>query len=375
MRKFICALLTTAILSISAVTAFAAETADYSTVGIVYGDVDGNGSVSIDDATFLQKYLAGFTMPDYFVSAAADVDGDSEITVSDVTCIQKYLAGFSSGTGRAGENVMFETEHKLVRSVREYMLDYETNDWKLYHTTNIEYENAYPTTIDMVYSDEDFEPTTTFFEYTFENDLPKTCTITDNQSGDVTTITYNNGRQYDFHIDFSNGGYVNTWYQYANGDAYFTSLFHEGYAAGNEYFPEQFDEETDSVQVMTENGLMKKSINTGYYANWNEREPKKWLRFNGTYTAEYDEDGIISVMSADYRMGPSTTQYVYETKKVNGVITEIIEKQPDGNGGYTPMKKCEFEYTDTKISAARYSQMMNYFIIGSGSNYYINNWY
>ena len=189
--------------------------------------------------------------------------------------------------------------------------------------------------MELVYSDEEIGSATTFFDYTFENSLPKTCKITKDNDSYTTTNEYNNGRVYNVHGDFGDGSYINIYYQYANGDGYFTSLLRESLTAGNEYFPEQFAEETDSVQVTVENGLIRKTVNSGYYANWNEREPKKWLRFNGTYTAEYDSDGIAKTMSAVFRNGKDGIQYQIEIKKENGVITEAVVKQPDGSGYLT----------------------------------------
>lgn len=60
-------------------------------VTLVEGDIDGDGKLSITDATAIQKYLAStleFT-PEQL--AIADVNGDGEISVKDVTFIQKYL--------------------------------------------------------------------------------------------------------------------------------------------------------------------------------------------------------------------------------------------------------------------------------------------
>ena len=56
------------------------------------GDVNGDGTVDINDATAIQSYLADL---DYFSSNqifAADVNGDGEVTIDDVTHIQRYLA-------------------------------------------------------------------------------------------------------------------------------------------------------------------------------------------------------------------------------------------------------------------------------------------
>lgn len=270
---------------------------------MIWGDADGDGKVTISDATMIQKYLAEFEMPGNFVLESCDVDGDGSVTVSDVTCIQKYLADFESGTGRTGEKKGAGTAHKLVKSVKKYTVDYLTKEWKLESTTNLTYQNAYPTVIEMVYSDEDLGSATTFLNYTFEKNIPKTCSVTYDYSDEKKTIEYNDGSVYNLHVEYEGGGFSDTWYQYANGDGFFTSLFREDHIAGTDFFPEQFAEETDSVQVTVENGLLKKTVNSGYYANWNEREPKKWLRFNGTYTAEYDSDGIAKTMSAVFRNG------------------------------------------------------------------------
>lgn len=375
MKKVLCAVLAAALLSLSAITVFAAEAAENKALEIIYGDVDGDGKVTALDAVMLQKYLAEFDMPESFEIKAADVNGDNNASVLDVICIQKYLVDAKSGTGRTGEKYTEQTVRRLLKSVKTYMVNYSTKEWELDNTANIEYENAYPTMIEINYSDPDFEPTREVFEYTFENGMPKTCTVKGGGNGETTKIEYNNGRVYDVRTEYKDGGYSNMWYQYANGDGYFTSLFKETYTASSGQFPEQFAEETDSIQVITENGLMKKSVNSGFYANWNERETKKWLRFNGTYTAEYDSDGIASVMSAVFRVGPSAIQNKIEVKKENGVITEAIVKHPNADGGFNESNKFEFEYNDTEISAARYSQMMNYFIVGQGSNYYNNNWY
>ncbi len=65
---------------------------------VLYGDVDGDGAVKINDATAIQRHLAereGCILEegsDAFL--AADVDGDGEITIDDVTLVQQYLCEF-----------------------------------------------------------------------------------------------------------------------------------------------------------------------------------------------------------------------------------------------------------------------------------------
>ena len=58
----------------------------------ILGDVDGDGEVTSLDATLIQRYDAGFNVPESFNLAAADVDGDGNVTIIDVTIIQRYLA-------------------------------------------------------------------------------------------------------------------------------------------------------------------------------------------------------------------------------------------------------------------------------------------
>ena len=68
-----------------------ANTNGFSFVALVEGDIDGDGKLSITDATAIQKYLASTLefIPEQL--AIADVNGDGEISVKDVTFIQKYL--------------------------------------------------------------------------------------------------------------------------------------------------------------------------------------------------------------------------------------------------------------------------------------------
>ncbi len=61
-------------------------------VSVVYGDVNGDGYVSIDDATLVQKYIADIIDFTDDQVAAADTDHDGDISISDVTRIQKYVA-------------------------------------------------------------------------------------------------------------------------------------------------------------------------------------------------------------------------------------------------------------------------------------------
>ncbi len=66
------------------------------------GDVDGDGEITIADATLIQRRgieLENFTA---LQDALADVNNDGRISILDVTCVQKYLAERTDGTGDTG---------------------------------------------------------------------------------------------------------------------------------------------------------------------------------------------------------------------------------------------------------------------------------
>lgn len=74
---------------------------DEDAIGII-GDVNGDGQVTIDDATLIQRRGVELVTFDETQEALADVNGDGRISILDVTCIQKYLAERPDGTGDAG---------------------------------------------------------------------------------------------------------------------------------------------------------------------------------------------------------------------------------------------------------------------------------
>ena len=60
------------------------------------GDVDGDGEVTIVDATFIQRKLASIPIPFEFNETVADTDGDNDVSVIDATYIQRWLASLPS---------------------------------------------------------------------------------------------------------------------------------------------------------------------------------------------------------------------------------------------------------------------------------------
>lgn len=59
----------------------------------IKGDADGDGEVSIIDATVIQRYNASIISAYDFYKPLGDVDGDSDVTVIDATMIQRKEAG------------------------------------------------------------------------------------------------------------------------------------------------------------------------------------------------------------------------------------------------------------------------------------------
>lgn len=57
------------------------------------GDVNGDGHITIPDATLIQKYLSGMKSSEKFYSQYADFDRSGKIDIADATTIQKYLSG------------------------------------------------------------------------------------------------------------------------------------------------------------------------------------------------------------------------------------------------------------------------------------------
>ena len=70
----------------------------------ILGDADGDGNVSIVDATYIQRHLANLSVTETFSILAADADGDGNVTIVDATYIQRFLAALSCPDG-IGESV------------------------------------------------------------------------------------------------------------------------------------------------------------------------------------------------------------------------------------------------------------------------------
>ena len=170
--------------------------------------------------------------------------------------------------------------------------------------TRFRYENGYPVEKAVTYPESN-EIELTFFEYEFADGLPVSMSQTVNGSSSVRTTEYKDALPYEILIE-SGGGISRSriLLQYTDRGPYFTLLFSSREESGGEGGVPFVMEEADSVSVTLKGGVMVRSVNTGIYANWNEGDEREWMRFNGTYTAYYDDNGILTGTSSAFRAGP-----------------------------------------------------------------------
>ena len=74
----------------------------YAKGSYLYGDVNYNGEIDIDDASLIQRAGIDLAKLTDTQRALADVNADGRVSILDVTCVQKYLAEYTSGTGKTG---------------------------------------------------------------------------------------------------------------------------------------------------------------------------------------------------------------------------------------------------------------------------------
>ena len=69
---------------------------------MLFGDVDGDGKITISDATLIQKAAIDLVQLTDRQKMLSDVNGDGRISILDVTCVQKYIAEYQTGYGKTG---------------------------------------------------------------------------------------------------------------------------------------------------------------------------------------------------------------------------------------------------------------------------------
>ena len=70
--------------------------------GMIYGDVNNDGIITVVDATIVQKHIVNIAHLDNVNQKLADVDVDGVITVKDATAVQKYIVNVDE-YGKTGE--------------------------------------------------------------------------------------------------------------------------------------------------------------------------------------------------------------------------------------------------------------------------------
>ena len=107
MKKTFSLLLAVAVMLIMAVSAGAADS--------LRGDADGDGKVTILDATRIQRYLASMASEEEVDMQAADADLDGKVTILDATRIQRVLANLCDMDGRTPADEPDPTEPIIPR--------------------------------------------------------------------------------------------------------------------------------------------------------------------------------------------------------------------------------------------------------------------
>ena len=332
-----------------------------------------------------------------------------------VMCLSACGGGSSAGI----------TKPALISSAKIYEPDYANNGegWVLSAAHQYEYENAYP--VSEKRKDGDSEGIIKY-SYEFKDDKPVKMKYTSPYEDGPVEISYTDDGVVDRILSYDSTGrkISEKIFQYGNRDEFFTFVLQESIVSSPKDKIADHMDETDSVIVTTANGLLKKTVNDGLFANYNDKEVKEWKRFDGSYTAFYDDNGIVSETEALFTTFPgSGKQYKIELTVKDGRVAEAIryywsvpqdesagedagtapeeggestgsdtagesadsgstEQSSEstttgssGKGTWEPEKKIEFEYTDIEISPVRYSSMINYHLLEGGGNYYMFNWY
>ena len=99
--------------------------------GTLLGDVDGEGAVTVLDATLIQRALASLDTLDTVQGYLADVDGDDEVTILDATAIQRFLSDLDAPEG-IGKPMTEVYRTVSVPVLREKLDSEETADVRFY---------------------------------------------------------------------------------------------------------------------------------------------------------------------------------------------------------------------------------------------------
>ena len=254
----------------------------------------------------------------------------------------------------------------LVDNVKVYQKNGENGKWAMQETRTYEYDRSgYPEKITTL--QEDTDPIVVTNQYTYANGKPASRKST-SSLGTVETVTYENGNITTI-VTTSEGFKGTATYTYDKGnDAYFDSVFFDNATADDSM------KEEDTVEVTTKNGYLKKTVNSGRYSNTNPGDEEEWMLFNGTYTANYDDNGILESTSVVYREGPPVQEF-WTLKMSGGQVLEAVHSTKYDSGAVVEGEKYVFTYSTNSVDKARYATMINSLIIGSDNNFYRYTWY
>ena len=281
-----------------------------------------------------------------------------------------YSIRAAGGAAEQGEENL-----TLIKSVVRYEMNYQTKKWEKAIKKTYKYKKAYPVSI-KTYDYGQNKSSTVTMKYSFKKNKPTAMEQYESDGMPGWKVTYNSNGSISRMDREDADGSMERIFQYARGDQFFTVVLHRSVVydpASKKKKATNFMEEVDSISVKLKNGLLKKTINTGLYANWGADEEKTWERFNGTYTANYDRDGILSHTSAVFRMGPSGKDLRFKVTRKDGRVTQVIRQK--WGGKWVDDAKFVFTYYKTRTDRQRYAAMINESIMDADNTYYIYNWY
>lgn len=273
----------------------------------------------------------------------------------------------------------------LIKSVVVYNINYDTQKWEKSQKRTFTYnKKKYPKKLSIYDYDAEMRTTKTF-KYTFRGKLPKKMILKSSDSATPDTYVYTKKGLVSRIITGPDSDGKRTKLFTYGVKNYFTAMLHDNIWTETDLDGRsayEYGEELDSVAVTPrKNGLLKKTVNRGLFANYSHAEKRKWARFDGVYTVNYDKNGIVNKTSAKFRTFPgSGPQLRFKVYRKNGLITKVVRYNWDadankGKGAWVKDQKFVFKYTKKKISKVRYASMINSQVMDEANNYYMYNWY
>ena len=144
----------------------------------VYGDANSDNSITIKDATLVQKFVAFLVDAESINLKNADCNIDSKVSVKDATCIQKYLAKLS-GFANVGEKYTVEVTYPTEYTEATTTIPETTTVPQTTETTIVITEPTEETTIVT-------EPTEIITTTTTQ---PESSTVPETEPIEITTAT------------------------------------------------------------------------------------------------------------------------------------------------------------------------------------------